>query len=132
MYNNSGAPVVKVKSPAYVAAHKLRGECTPTPKRIAGMVVTNETSEYLSIFPEDTQMFQPYIDAQVEMVNSMISKFTEADKNESQKEFALAVKDDVYSCVLFQARTKAQSPLCVWSALNEALKVKILLNFMES
>ena len=57
----NGVPTTKVKNPAYVAAHHLRGEGVLTPKRIVDLILINETAEYLSIFPEDEVHFTPWI-----------------------------------------------------------------------
>ena len=106
MYDNKGVPQVKVKSPAYVAAHRLRGEGL-THKRVIELVRTNEYAEYLSIFPEDSDQIKPYIDAE-KLMRVIVSDTFEANKDIScQKEFALAVKDFPFAGLLFSMRKGA-------------------------
>lgn len=125
-YNKEGAPCVKIKSPSYLIAHRIKGEGL-TPNRIAEMVVINEYDEYLSIFPEDKKYFTKYIFAwgllldELEFVSKEFMSITD------RKEFALKVKDYDMSAVLFQHKTKGG---CVRSILNEqktSYKVKLLL-----
>lgn len=54
---------IKVKSPAYLAVHRLKGESSPTVRRITEMIETGETDEFLSYFPEYTDMFTTVHDA---------------------------------------------------------------------
>jgi T4 RnlA family RNA ligase len=99
----SGTPLCKIKSPAYVAAHALRGEGL-NPKRIAQLVLMNEVDEYLSVYPEDAEHFEA---TQVVYNQLMIDirELWETSKHlVDQKQFALAVKDHGCSAVLFQAK----------------------------
>ena len=43
---------VKMKGVGYLAAHKLRGETTPTPKRILDMIINAKIDDFVSYFPE--------------------------------------------------------------------------------
>ena len=96
-------PFCKIKSPAYVAVHHIRGEGL-NPKRICQLVLTNEQDEYLKYFPEDEE----YITQYVNELNSMLEEIQMVEFNvrniEDQKSFALAVKDLSYSAVLFNWR----------------------------
>lgn len=125
-YNEYGVPCVKIKSPAYLIAHRIKGGGL-TPPRIAEMVVINEYDEYLSIFPEDEKHFTKYILAwgilleEVEFVAKEFSGIVD------RKEFAFKVKDYSTSAVLFQHKTKGG---CVKHLMNEqktSYKVKLLL-----
>jgi hypothetical protein len=104
LYNRQGVPVCKVKNPAYVAAHHLRGEGL-NPKRIKDLIIMNETDEYLAIFPEDAKMFGPYIEA-YEHLMSELNRHLPLCHNPriTQKEFALSIKDLPFKSVLFFAR----------------------------
>lgn len=98
-----GIPVCKIKSPTYVAVHRLRGDGL-TPKRIADLVATNETDEYLAYFPDDEILISPYknsFDAFMKLANEDWEKYKDIVE---QKEFALQVKDKPYSNLLFQKR----------------------------
>ena len=66
-YDHVSGKRVKIKSPAYLAVHRLRGENVPTPKRIMQLVLTKEEDEYLLYFPEERERFEPYTKALAEL-----------------------------------------------------------------
>ena len=104
MYNKYGVPVMKVKSPAYVAAHRLRGENVLTGKRIMDLIFINEHEEYLAIFPEDKDRFYPYLIAQSDAEDQFEELWQEHGDKEDQKEFALCVKDEHVNTLMFMKR----------------------------
>lgn len=124
-------PVCKVKSPAYVAVHHIRGEGTLNPKRIAQLVLMNEQDEYLKYFPEDVGHFTPYLESLSALLEKMDAVYWNNEAIEDQKEFALCVKSYVYSAVLFQARAKKQDPLHVFHEQRESYKIKLLEDWMN-
>lgn len=125
-----GVPVCKIKSPAYVAVHHIRGEGL-TPKRIAELVVINEQEEYLKYFPEDVAHFTPYIEALAFQLKSAQHHYYKNMNIENQKEFALSVKDMPYSHLLFQARKVKQDNIHkVFNSLNLEQKVKFVLTLV--
>jgi T4 RnlA family RNA ligase len=126
-----GIPVCKVKSPAYVALHHIRGEGTLNPKRIAQLVLMNEQDEYLKYFPEDLSHFVPHIAALNTMLIDLYDFWQECKGIEDQKEFALKIKATLYSAVLFQARAKKQDPLHVFHEQRESYKIKLLEGWMN-
>ena len=99
-----GTPVMKIKNPAYVAAHHLRGEGALSNKRIMDLIIINETDEYLSIFPEDAERFQPFIDAYNTGLKTSAHVYDTYAHIEDQKEFALKVKDYPYASMIFNMR----------------------------
>lgn len=124
-------PVCKVKSPAYVAVHHIRGEGTLNPKRIAQLVLMNEQDEYLKYFPEDKGHFNPYLIGLAGILCDLEIFWGQCKDIEGQKEFALKVKDTLYSAVLFQARAKKQDPLHVFHEQRESYKIKLLEDWMN-
>lgn len=100
-----GVPLCKIKSPAYVAVHHIKGEGL-SPKRIAELVLSNEQDEYLKYFPEDKQYIQPYVDVMNSLFDEMMGMAKETRTIDDQKEFAMEVKDLIYSSVLFQWKKK--------------------------
>ena len=117
---------VKVKADQYVAVHRLRGDSIPTPKRILGLVVTNETEEYLAYFPEERERFAPYMESFVKL-QYRIQEIWDMSKNiEDQKEFALFVKDYMFSFILFQARKNSEDPIHVLNTQEASRKVKLM------
>lgn len=118
-------PVCKVKSPAYVAVHHIRGEGL-SPKRIMQLVLINEQDEYLNYFPEDEKFFTPYVEALQELLNDIVVVYDRFEGIIEQKEFALSVKDYPFSGVLFQARQKKKDVIETFHEQSEPFKMKVL------
>lgn len=123
---------VKLKSPTYVAVHKIRGECIPTPKRIAELVVTGETDEYLTYFPEDRSLFEPYVEAYNLLLSNMADVYSSVSNIVDQKELALKIKDYIFSCYIFMARKQDKAPSKCFHESKVKTKIKTLLMFKES
>jgi T4 RnlA family RNA ligase len=121
---------VKLKAEQYVAIHRLRGDSIPTPKRIMGLVVTNETEEYLAYFPEERDRFAPYMEEWTNIGHRIECVWLAAQLIQDQKEFALFVKENPFAFVLFKARAKKQEPLHVLNMLDINKKVKLLSHYM--
>lgn len=124
-----GKPVCKVKSPAYVAVHHIRGEGL-SPKRIMQLVLINEQAEYLNYFPEDEKFFIPYLNGFEQLLADMTIVYDRFKGIYEQKEFALAVKDYPYSGVLFQARQKKKGVVETFHEQSESFKMKVLESFV--
>lgn len=124
-----GVPVCKIKSPAYLAVHAIRGEGL-TPKRIMQLVLMNEQSEYLSYFPEDTDFFTPYITGLENLLQAVDITYDRFEGIAEQKQFALSVKDYPFSAVMFQARQKKQSATHTFHEQTESYKMKVLEQFV--
>ena len=117
---------VKIKSATYVAAHKLRGnDPVPTKKNLLTVIFEGEVDELLAYFPE----FKEYVDPIVEEVNSTkaeLSRIWEEVQNiETQKDFALAVKNFKFSNVLFEARKTQQAVEKVFEGMSLNYKLKL-------
>lgn len=124
-----GKPVCKVKSPAYVAVHHIRGEGL-SPKRIMQLVLINEQDEYLNYFPEDEKFFTPYVKALQELLHDIVIVYERFEGIVEQKEFALSVKDYPFSGVLFQARQKKKDVIETFHEQSESFKMKVLEAFV--
>lgn len=122
---------IKLKADQYVAVHRLRGESLPTPKRILGLVVTNETEEYLAYFPEERERFMPYMESFQKLKSRILEIHNLAKVIDDQKEFALYVKDYVFSSVLFQARKNSEAPIRVLNTQDVSRKVKLMESWMS-
>lgn len=120
-----GKPVCKIKSPAYVVAHRIKGEGL-TPKRIMQLVLMNEVDEYLAYFEEDRKFFTPYVDALANGVAFMEEVFDRFEGIEDQKEFALAVSKFPFNAVLFKARSSGKSVVDVFHEQTEQSKMRLL------
>lgn len=126
-----GVPCAKIKSPMYVAIHNIRGEGL-TPKRIAQIVLTGECDEYLKYFPEDESFFTPYFESHKNLNTAMAITSIDTFNIEDQKTFALAVKDKVYSAVMFTMKKKKISYLEAFEQQTEASKIRMLEAYLES
>lgn len=124
-----GRPLCKVKSPAYVAVHHIRGEGL-SPKRIMQLVLINEQDEYLNYFPEDEKFFTPYVKALQQLLNDVVVVYKQFEGITEQKEFALKVKDYPFSGVLFQARQKKKDIIETFHEQSEPFKMKVLETFV--
>ena len=61
---------IKVKSPAYVAAHRLKNNGVLTIARLVEMIKTNETDEFVSYFPD----YKKYLDEIQRAIDYMAKK----------------------------------------------------------
>lgn len=100
---------VKIKSPVYLAAHRLRGQNGLTLNSICELVVMNEQAEYTAVFPEDAHKFVPAEKMWMQMRQDLFDAYDMNRKTESQKDFAIAVKDLPMSGVMFKARKNGTS-----------------------
>ena len=96
---------IKIKSPVYVAAHRLRGNGL-TINSVCELVAMGETSEYLNTFPEDLPKFEPAMQMLAMMQEELVDNYNQYKDIADQKEFALKVKDLPLSSIMFLARRK--------------------------
>lgn len=124
-----GVPIAKVKSPAYVAVHHIRGEGL-NPKRIMQLVLSGECDEYLTYFPDDRHVIQPYIDAHVKLVCHIDAVYDSIYQTEDQKEFAMKAGNFPFKAALFQARAKKIDPLKAFDDQRDTYKMDILKEYL--
>lgn len=105
IYNNTLQPILKIKSPKYVIAHKLRGNGLNLKDAIK-LVIQNEHLEYLSYFPEDREIFNKILREITQFLSILQNIINHLDFSLPQKEFALRVKDysKEYHAYLFLAK----------------------------
>ena len=120
----------KVKSPAYVAVHHIRGEGL-NPKRIKQLVLTGEEDEYLLHFPEDSPHIYPYRRYLDGFVRAVLDTYTTYKHIEDQKQFALAIRDYTYSGLLFSARRDSKHPMDVFADLSDSQQLKVFDSWLE-
>jgi hypothetical protein len=117
---------VKIKSPAYVKAHHIRGEGLNL-KRASELVAMNEHEEYISVFPEDASFFEPIIVAEERLLREIMITYDHVEFLESQKDFAIAVKDLDYSAILFIMRRTGANAYHVWIEAKMNYKVDLIM-----
>ena len=126
----NGVPVVKVKNPAYVVAHHIRGEGTLTPKRIVDLILIGEVDEYLSIFPEDTEHFNPWIRAYNHLQAHTNKVFENIKHSKCQKKFAIGILDLDCKSLLFTMR-KGLTLEQAWDKLSRNAKQQMIEKYKE-
>lgn len=94
---------VKIKAPHYVTLHRLKGEYFNR-KRALELVLLGETSEVLSYFPEWKDDIELVKNKYHEFKSSILNTYEMYKNIESQKDFALAIKDAPMTSVLFAMR----------------------------
>lgn len=125
-----GIPISKIKSPAYVAVHHIRGEGL-SPKRIMQLVLSGEEDEYLQYFPEDDIHFEKYIEAYCLLMTDIILTYEYVSCIEDQKEFALSISRKPFKAALFQARSKGIQPDTAFHQQRESYKIEILEGYVK-
>lgn len=98
----------KIKSPSYLGLHKIRGEGNNlfNPKHLLPFVLKKEKDELLTYFPEAAEQYHKISNLVNENYEKLLKVWKKYKDVESQKEFALNVKNEPLSCVLFDIRKK--------------------------
>lgn len=123
---------IKVKSEKYVIAHTMRGETTtPTIKNILKLIFTGEADEFISYFPEYTTDFQRAQEAIFKFEYEITRIHYQYKSIEDQKIFALAVKDEPFSFILFAAKRKNKHPIKIFYELDLEKQIKIMGQFIN-
>jgi hypothetical protein len=97
-------PVCKIKSPAYVAVHHIRSNNGLNPKSIIKLITTGEVEEYLTYYPEDSGKFSEVIVKWENLLGESCKVFDACNSLESQKDFAISIKDCKLKSAMFGAR----------------------------
>ena len=120
---------VKIKSKTYLVAHKLRGEsAVPTRKNIMNLVLEGEVDEFLAYFPEWTQLIRE-AQAEIGAIEDGLNQHwwnIATGMDLSQKDFALAVKDEKCAWAFFQARKNNSHPVDEFRKAQIMQKLKAL------
>ena len=124
-----GVPIAKIKSPAYVAVHHIRGEGL-NPKRIMQLVLVNEQDEYISYFPEDSEVFKPYVLAKSLLDHHIVAVYDAIKDIEDHKEFAIKAQSFPFKAALFQARSKKIDVNTAFNDQRDTYKMEILKEYL--
>jgi hypothetical protein len=116
---------IKIKNPSYVQLHHLRENGAISNKRIALLIFEQDHEEYLSYFNCDRPYFEPYINAYNRMIEDIHVKWNLYKNIESQKDFALTVKDTPIASIMFQLR-KGLTLDEIFSNMHDKKKVELL------
>ena len=116
---------IKIKSPAYVAAHHLKGNGELNIISLIELLRTNETEEFLTYFPEYREIIESYKNKIENIINELDKNIRElyGIRFETQKDFALAVKDLPFASYYFLWKQKWTLPRdWFWSLTNNKIK----------
>lgn len=95
---------VKIKHPAYLAAHHMVGSLSP--KRLLEVVRQGETPEILAYFPEWAAEAEALRIKYEDLVTEACIEYQKVRDIPVQKDFALAIKDSRHRSAMFTLRAK--------------------------
>lgn len=124
---------VKIKSPSYVAVHHLKNNGDVNIASIVQLIRENEISEFLTYFPEYTTVVDTIQLKINEIIENLKIGVKEVSLNtyETQKDFALAVKDRKMSAFYFQWRKKPQLTPAQWFWNHDNNKIKEMIKWQN-
>jgi len=98
----------KIKSPSYLGLHKIRGEGDKlfNPKHLLPFALRKEKDELLTYFPEVADQYYKITSLVSENYDKLLCIWKKYKDIESQKEFALKIKNENFSSLLFDIRKK--------------------------
>ena len=94
---------IKIKSPAYVKLHHLRGEGL-NPRRMVEIVRNGEIDEILSHFPEWTEPLNEVKTNLEILIGAIEAAYREHGDLTDQKDFAIAIRNLCFNGILFGIR----------------------------
>jgi hypothetical protein len=113
----------KVKNPTYLSLHQLRGEGDNlfNPKYLLPFVLGGNTDELFTYF-EETRPTVEKMQEQIKIWQQEVDLLWVATKpDDTQKEYALRVKEHPLSSVLFQARKLGRKPSQLFQEFSDVL-----------
>lgn len=130
LYDPVSGKRMKIKSSAYVAAHRLRGEdMIPSRKRVLECILTGEQDEVIAVFPEFKPYFDEYGKEVIELKETVASTWERVSGIPDQKEFAITLNSlpitQGAKGLVFNARSTTGCPLKSFDALPLTQKLKI-------
>lgn len=117
---------MKVKSSLYVVAHSIRGnDPLPTRKNLLKLIFTGEIDEFLSYFPEWKDKARMVEDEVTDVMDSLAQAWDRCKDLDSQKDFAVSIKNVKHNSVLFQCRKLKQDITSVWQGIPIEKKISM-------
>lgn len=121
---------VKCKSSHYVLVHQMRGNGAPSMNNLLELVAKNEQDELLAYFPEYKVFVKPIEQIQEGMLICAREVYDATRNLETQKDFALAVKDQLVANLLFRARKDGSEIDHAYGSMDVSQRVKLLEKFV--
>lgn len=95
---------LKIKNPSYLALASLRNNGCLSRSKILRLIMSGESSEYLSVFPEDKYLFDPVEEKLDALCGKLVDEYDLVKDTVDQKDFAIAVKNSTTAPFLFTMR----------------------------
>ena len=119
---------LKIKSAEYVAISLLQSDSNYLAKRILEVVVNNESSEFLTYYPQWINSYNRVKHKYDFLIEEIEQKYRQHEHLSSQKDFALTVKHLPYSKVLFDLKNRRSNSIKDSLSLIPRDKLAHLLN----
>ena len=103
VFDKSSFNRVKVKNTTYLQLARVKGNGKFSPKRIIEYIVSGNT-DIIQKFPDYYELINPYTVKFNRLLSDIQNEFSKYKDIETQKDFALAIKDNKYKSILFQLR----------------------------
>lgn len=120
----------KIKGKSYVAFHHLKSSLSVT--RLVEIVQSNEGSEFLRYFPEYHDEFWDIKDKFRLLCEEAEAAYETYKDIETQKEFAIAVKDLPYSAAMFTTRAGKTGDPTTWFMNHDPKRIIQLLGLAKA
>lgn len=118
----------KFKAKLYVTAHSMRGnDPLPSKKNLLNLYFSGDLDEFVVYFPEWKPLADSVVDEIHDTMENLHSEFEKHKNLESQKEFALAVKNVKFNGILFTARKQGCTPDTAFKLLDDSKKISMFL-----
>lgn len=104
---DSNGLMLKIKSRTYLALHRMKGNDNVfRVKNLLPFVLTNETDELLAYYPEVESLYRE-VEAKVKQsFEELLEVYNNSQDIDNQKDFAMLVKNNPFSGILFGLRKK--------------------------
>lgn len=126
-----GKPICKFKSTKYVEVHHKRGNGISL-NGVRRLVIIGEDTEYLSYFPEELPLFEPYQIAYERLFKRLTAAWIALQDIEEQKDFALKANVFPFSSLLFSKRRDPEASFAaLFNKLTEPAQFRLIDNYVE-
>ena len=96
---------LKTKLSKYLALHRMKGNDNVFRiKNLLPFVLTNETDELLTYYPEVEYLYREVESKVKDSFNELYNVYINSQGIENQKDFAMLVKNNLFSGILFKLR----------------------------
>ena len=130
LYNENYKPILKIKNPDYVIAHRL-GSNGISLKDTINLYLDNEHLEYLSYFPSDKSKFDLIEEKLSNFSNDLQSIINSLDYSLSNKEFAFSIKNYPGNIKTFLFLSKKENILSAKELLcNNRIKKSLIFDIL--